>query len=243
MDELRESSLLFSLEGLMETERERVQREAREEKKRREDDLRRVAEAAERRRIAGEQEREARARREVLEQEREQLEQERIAALKHAIVERARVEAEGQLRLVEVEQARKHDLALAQIRETQRTSRYRTLSWLSSSALGVTVLGAAMAYFGWIAPAHAREKQLLQSVANENEKLAQSAQRVLAAEQRKGQALSDRLQALQVIAATAPAPQEMKPVPGSKPPVVIREHTPPKRICRDNGDPLDTCLH
>jgi len=206
MDELRESSLLFSLEGLMETERERVQREAREEKKRREDELRRVAEVAERRRIAVEQEREARLRREALEQEREQLEQERILALKHAIVERARVEAEGQLRLVEAEQARKHDLALAHIRETQRTSRYRTLSWLSSSALGVTVVGVAVAYFGWIAPAHAREKQLLQSVAHENEKLAQSAKLVLAAEQRKSQALSDQLQALRASAPAAPAP-------------------------------------
>ena len=43
MDELRESSLLFSLEGLLETERERVQREAREAQKRRDDELIRSA--------------------------------------------------------------------------------------------------------------------------------------------------------------------------------------------------------
>jgi hypothetical protein len=243
MDELRESSLLFSLEGLMETERERVQREAREEKKRREDELRRVAEVAERRRIAAEQEREARARREALEQQREQLEQQRIVTLKHAIVEKARVEAEGQLRLVEAEQARKHDLALAHIREMQRTSRYRTLSWLSSSALGITILGAAVAYFGWIAPAHAREMQLLQKVAQENEELAKSAKVVLAAEQRKSQALSDQLQALRTRVPVEPPPQEAKQTP-SKPPAIIKEpHKTSRDVCVDNGDPLNNCLH
>src|SRR4051812_24405831 len=78
MDELRESSLLFSLEGLLETERERVQREAREAQKRRDEEMIRVAEQASRLRLASQQEREARERRLALEQERERLEQERI---------------------------------------------------------------------------------------------------------------------------------------------------------------------
>src|SRR6187551_1052642 len=104
MDELRESSLLFSLEGLLETERERVQREAREAQRRRDDEMARVAEQASRRRLAQEQEREARERRQALEQERERLEAERMEAMKRAAVERARIEAEGRMRLVEVEQ-------------------------------------------------------------------------------------------------------------------------------------------
>src|SRR6185369_5046386 len=162
MDELRESSLLFSLEGLMETERERVQREAREAQKRREDELTRVAEAAERRRVAAQQERQSRERRALMEQERERMEHERLEALRLATVERARIETESGLRLVEAERSRQHDLALAQIREAQGLARYRLLSWLSSGALLAAIASALVAYFGWLEPAHARREQHLQ---------------------------------------------------------------------------------
>src|SRR6187551_2854070 len=112
MDELRESSLLFSLEGLLETERERVQREAREAQRRRDDEMIRVAEQASRRRLAQEKERDAREHQQALEQERDRLEAERLDAMKRATIERARIETEAKMRLVEVEQTRKHELLL-----------------------------------------------------------------------------------------------------------------------------------
>ncbi|HEY6080421.1 MAG TPA: hypothetical protein VIW29_16520 [Polyangiaceae bacterium] len=243
MDELRESSLLFSLESLLETERERVQREAREAQRRREDELKRVGELAERRRVAGQQEREARQRRQALEQEREHLEQERLEAMKRSTVERVRIEAEGQLRLLELEQQRQHDLALARIREAERSRSYRTLSWLSSAAAATLLVSAAFAYFGLLRPAQAREQQFSQAKLSAAEARARGSELLLAAERRKSQTLAARVAELEAATpATAPVLKPSRTEPlllgghGSKP------ASSPRTPCPDDGDPLRPCL-
>jgi hypothetical protein len=248
MDELRESSLLFSLEGLMETERERVQREAREAERRREDELRRVAELAERRRLAVQQEREAKQRREALERERERLEQEHLDAMKHATVERARIEAEARVRLVEVEQRRKHELELSRIALGQRTQRYQLLTWLSTTVLGVSLGGAFTAYFGWIAPAHARELSHWQNLATVGAAQTTATERALTDERRKTEALTGRVHELEAQGAAA-ARSDAKSAP-PKPPLGARGPTPPiitssrpsSHDCADDGDPLSPRL-
>jgi hypothetical protein len=242
MDQLRESSLLFSLEGLLETERERVQREAREAQKRHDEELKRVADAAERRRLAAQNEREARERRQLLEQERERLEQERLEAMKRATVERARIEAEGKMRLIELEQSRKHDLALAQIREAERTGRYRTWSWLSSAALLVVGIASGASYFGLLKPAHARETQQLQALLDVAKERASLHDRALTAERSKTRQLSERIRELE---ARPPASEPAAaPRPGNNntrgPRVIVEPVRPP---CDDNGDPLNPCLN
>ena len=241
MDELRESSLLFSLESLMETERERVQREAREAQRRREDELSRVAELGERRRVAQQQEREAKQRRLLLEQERERLEQERLEAMKQATVEHARIEVESRMRLVEAEQARKHELSLSQLREGERTALYRTLTWLSSGAFVAALGGASIAYFGMLEPAQARREQQLQSVISIDSEKNQLTERLLSAERRNSDTLRARIAQLeseksQPVAVAAPV---TKP-PIIKPPII----PPPIRSgdCVDDGDPLNKCL-
>jgi hypothetical protein len=248
MDELRESSLLFSLEGLLETERERVQREAREAKKRRDDEMIRVAEQASRRRLAAAQERESLERRQALEKERERLEEERIDAMKRATVERARIETEAKLRLVEVEQAQKHELRLTQLREAQQTARYRTLTWLSSTACALSVAGALGAYFGFIAPAQAQQKKQLEAVISANSEKAKATERALNAELSKNEALSQRLQQLEA--------QRNAPTPGNAPAPSVPAHAGGKgpskgssgatnqapTNCPDDGDPLRGCL-
>jgi len=244
MDELRESSLLFSLEGLLETERERVQREAREAQKRRDDEMIRVAEQASRRRLAQEQAREARERRLALEQERDRFEVERIEAMKRATVERARIEAEGQLRLLEVEQTRKHEISLSQLREAQRTLRYRTLTWLSSGVAVLSVAAACAAYFGYVRPVHAREALQLQAIISSNADLHKLTERELAAERRKSEALREQVRKLEARAPES-APVQAKPVNvPPKPPVTGQGPkgggTP--TVCPDDGDPLRGCL-
>ena len=245
MDELRESSLLFSLEGLLETERERVQREAREAQKRRDDEMIRVAEQASRRRLAQEQEREARERRLALEQERDRLAEERIDAMKRATVERARIETEGKMRLVEVEQTRKHELLLVQLREGQLTARYRTLTWLSSAALVLSLAGSLAAYFGYVQPAQAHELLQLRTTSTGLAEQAKSAERALAAERAQNQTLSERVRALEARPAATPIVDAKPPQtgPGRPPPVTPpKPPKPPHRICKDTGDPLDKCL-
>jgi hypothetical protein len=246
MDELRESSLLFSLESLLETERERVQREAREAQRKREDELARVAEMAERRRLAAQQEREARERRQALEQERERMDQERLDAMKRAVVERARVEVEGNARLVEAEQARKHELSLADLRGRHHAARYRALTWLSSGVLVLSWGGALFAYFGLIEPAHAGREQHLQSLIAADAELAKISERALSLERSKNQALQARVDQLSSAPTPPAAAQPSPPKPpsavhggggGPKPPVVR-----PPRECVDNGDPLNAQL-
>lgn len=249
MDELRESSLLFSLEGLLETERERVQREAREAQRRRDEEMVRVAELASRRRLAAEQEREARERRVLLEQERERLEQERIDGMKRAAVERARIETEGKLRLVEVEHARKHELMLSQLREGQLTTRYRALTWLSSAAFALSVLGALVAYFGYVRPVQAQQAQQLQAALDSNAQHAKSHERALAAERGRNQALQERIQRLEAqpsapapAAAPAPAKPPQGPARGGGKGPSTGPATGNSGSCPDDGDPLRSCL-
>lgn len=245
MDELRESSLLFSLEGLLETERERVQREAREAQRRRDEELVRVAEQASRRRLALEQERELRERRLATEQERERLENERIEAMKRAAVERARIEAEGKMRLVELEQARRHELAMSQLNERQSTAHYRTLTWLSSGAAVLSVAAGLGSYFGYVRPAHAREQQQLRAVLSAHADTAKTAERVLTAERSRNQTLSARVRELE---ARPSEPSAATAKPGLQPakPGGWAGHggttvTPPS-VCPDDGDPLRGCL-
>lgn len=249
MDELRESSLLFSLEGLLETERERVQREAREAQRRRDEEMVRVAEHASRRRLAAEQEREARERRAALEQERERLEAERIDAMKRAAIERARVETEGKLRLVEVEQARKHELMLSQLREGQLTTRYRALAWLSGAACALSVISALVAYFGYLQPAQARQEQQLQVAIQTHTEQAKSSERALATERSRNQTLNERIQRLeaqQSAATAAAAAVVVKPPQGPARGGGRGPSTGPTTgapgSCPDDGDPLRSCL-
>jgi hypothetical protein len=244
MDELRESSLLFSLEGLLETERERVQREAREAQRRRDEEMIRVAEQASRRRLAQEQARAAQERRQALERERERLEEERIDAMKRATVERARIETEAKMRLIEVDQTRKHELAMSQLREQQSASRYRTLTWLSSAGCALAVLGATASYFGYVQPAHARAQQQLQAIIDANSELAKTTQRALVAEQGRNRALVERLERLAAAPAVSLPPTAKPQASPSKPPPGTPRHVqPPPHRCRDTGDPLDGCIH
>jgi colicin import membrane protein len=241
MDELRESSWLFSIEGLMETERDRVRREAREAQERRETEMHRVAEAAERRAELAKREREARERREALAKEREQHEHERIEALKQATIERARIEAEASLRLVEAEQARKHDLALSRIREQEGAARYRLVGGLGIGALSVALLGAAAAYFGWIAPAQARAEQHWESRLHEAVTRAEVAELALKAERAKSLALEARVPHIQAGPGFQPAVVAPTPPP-ARVPVRRTRVAAPQGGCKDSGDPLDNCL-
>jgi hypothetical protein len=244
MDELRESSLLFSLESLLETERDRVQREAREAQKRRDDELKRVAELGERRRVAAQQAREARERRVLLEQERDRQEQERLEAMKRATVERARIEAEGQLRIVEVEQARQHDLALAKVREVERAAHHRTVSFISVAAVGVVLGGALFGFFGLIQPAHAQQEQQLRALVGVAEARARRSESALADARAKNLELLQQVTRLKQDAAQPPAAApKATPQPPRAGPRGTRGSEPARdEICPDDGDPLSRCL-
>jgi hypothetical protein len=243
MDELRESSLLFSIEGLLETERERVQREAREAERRREEELKRVADAAERRRVALERESEARARRVAIEQERAKLEEERLESLRRATVERARVEAESRLRLIEAEERRKHELSLAKLRGDARVARYGAFAWICFGSVAVVLTAALGAYVGWVRPARAQDAQRLQALQAEARLRQQADEQVLRRERAESRALRERVLELEARPPIAAAPSASAVKKPTAVPAASASGGQAKKVrCRETGDPLDDCL-
>jgi hypothetical protein len=243
MDELRESSLLFSIEGLLETERERVQREAREAERRREEELKRVADAAERRRSALGRENEARARRAAIEQARAKLEEERLESMRRATVEGARVEAEGRLRLIEAEERRKHELSLAKLRGDARVARYQAFAWISCGSVLVVLMAVLATYLAWVRPARAQDAQRLQTLQAEARLRQQADEQALRRERSEKRTLLERVRELE-----APPPIAVAPSASAvrKPPALPSAPAPGGRVnkvrCRETGDPLDDCL-
>lgn len=243
MDELRESSLLFSLERLHETERERVQREAREAQRKREEELARVAEVAEQRRRAGEEQRAAALRLKALQTERERLEGERLQAMQRATVERARseVEAAAQARRAELEHA--HRLRLAEIRERERGARYRVLSWLGAAGLVAISSLAAGGYFGVLRPAQLQRERHFQSLLEQSEHARKAREQELVVERKRLRELEVAFRDLESKRLVTPGGALPRPsVPrgaGAPPP---RKVMAPPRPCPDNGDPLQGCL-
>jgi len=240
MDKLRESSLLFSLQSLLETEKERTSREARAALARHEEEMHRAREVAEQRRLAAEASRAEEQRRKELEERREVAELQRIEAMKVAAIERARIEAQSAARLAEAGQERAHAIALTKLEEAQRTRRCRTLFWLCASALVSVLGGGAVLYAAVLQPSKATAVAYEKARLRLAEERADAAQRALSAERHKGDALENRLRELQTAqrqaVETAPS---ARPTPlGPRPIIPERAKNP----CADTGDPLDNCL-
>jgi len=244
MDELRESSLLFSLERLHETERQRVEREARETQRKREEELVRVAEVAEQRRRVADEQRATALRLKALQVERERLEGERLQAMQRATIERARLEAEAaaQAQRADVEHA--HRLKLTEIRERERAGRYRALSWLGGAGVVVSWGLALGGYWGVARPAHALREQHLQRLLDQSEQARKSRERELSQERKQVRELEIAFRDLESKRASVLAAPPQPPG-GSRHPGVSsgsKRGTTAPPPCPDSGDPLQGCL-
>ncbi len=159
MAEMRDSSVLFSLNQLMKLEQQRVLEETEAARMRAEEQA--AARLAEERRIR--EEREARLRAEEQarqEQERRQREEAaRLEALRLGEIERARVEAERRAQLEVMNQSQEHERKLVALREDthkKRLKRALVIGGLVATALFSTGLGV---YFGHIKPEAERREQ------------------------------------------------------------------------------------
>lgn len=143
MAEQRRASILFSLEGLMEVERHRIEAEA-AARRRGLEEARRARQELELARIA------ARARRE---------EEARFEALRRWLVERVRLEADAHARLELFAQQRQHELRLETIRTDAARARRRQLAFAGLALAGTALAMAIGFYFGKLRP-EARRLQL-----------------------------------------------------------------------------------
>ena len=158
MGELREDSLLFSLKGLLERERERVSDEADREFRRIEAEQlarlereRRGWEERERRR----QEEEAQAR---CEGQRRRAAEARLEALRRAEVARARAEADAKARIEIEARRREHELMLEGIREKSGRRRSQQLAASFAAVALLFAGGGGALYFGKIGPEQERAR-------------------------------------------------------------------------------------
>jgi colicin import membrane protein len=144
MSEQKESSVLFSLKELMNLEEDRIKQE--------EDTRAAQAAAAERARIEAErQAREAEEARIRAEEDRRRTDEgrareetARLEAIRHAEIERARVDAEGRARMEAMAAQQQHERSLAAINQDKSKKNLRNL--LIAGIVGVIAIGSVSGY-------------------------------------------------------------------------------------------------
>lgn len=141
MGQSNDSSVLFSLQQLMGLEEERIEREDAEQKRveaaaarARLDAEQRVREAEEARLRASEDERRAR-------EQRAREEAVRLEAIRHAELEKARLDAENSARMAAVQRQQSHERELAAMHETSGKRRLTVML----GALGAVLIAATIA--------------------------------------------------------------------------------------------------
>lgn len=166
MADIRESSLLFSLNRLMEHEKERVLEEQRDRelKSAQERALRERLEQqkkdAERRRMVDEE------RRKIAEAARLREEAARVEAIRSAEVARVRAQVAQKTQLELQAQQHEHERRMDAMRRDEKLRRYQTWSIASSLVAVVAVLGGASLYFGKLQPDAERRIALFEARAN-----------------------------------------------------------------------------
>jgi hypothetical protein len=249
MGELREDSMLFSLNGLLERERQRVSDEADREFRRIESEqlarLERERRGWEERELRR-QEEEALARR--AEQRRREADA-RLEALRRAEVARARAEAEAKARIEVEAKQREHELRLEGIREKSGRRRAEHLAASFAGIAAIVVAGAALAYIGKIRPEHERARSDYERLVLAERTRSEQMQRLFEGSERRNRALAASLERTQRELAVVHA--DARPRSDEKlalvPRLETRRNKAPDRpkartLCRDDGDPLNDCL-
>jgi colicin import membrane protein len=158
MAEQKESSVLFSLKELMNLEEDRIRQEDDEKKRRAEADAQARLEAE---RHARDQEQ---ARLQVEEERRHGEEQRkkeaaaRLEAIRHAEIEKARMEAEQRGKMEAMTQQQAHQLQMSTLQHDEHKKKLQRMVTFSVGGGTILLIGSLLLYFGKIKPdAEARE--------------------------------------------------------------------------------------
>jgi colicin import membrane protein len=250
MAEIKESSVLFSLNQLMSLEQQRLreENEAAARKARIERETRLALELRAREEEAARLHAERERRRS--EEAREREEAARLEAIRQAAVETARIEAEQRARLEAMETQQRHERELARMAQDAQKRRLQRFVTLSS-VVGVLLLGTTFGvYFGKIQPEaeRAQAEQTAARIAQE-ERLAQL-KGDLDARNRQVSELTLAVQAAQGEAERAELLRRLTDVRRERDAVqgkvsngtpAPQTPKPEKCVCRD-GDPMCGCL-
>lgn len=252
MGELRESSVLFSLNQLMHIERQRLLEE--------EETARRRAEAAVAARLDAErrarEEREARLRAaesRLRAEEAEQREMEaRLAAIRLAELEKVRIDAERRERIALMEQANEHERKLAALQQDEQKKRLKRILVAGSALVAVLFTAGSGIYFGQIRPAaelrQQQEEAELRAREAELARLKADYEQAVAQADRTSQALLLAKDAAERIKATRAAEDAKKAAEDARTSLArggrVRPPSSPSTpcTCANPNDPLCGCL-
>ena len=246
MAELREDSLLFSLETLMARERERVQLERAEAERQRALELAAAA-AAEKQRLEAALARERELETERAEEQKRLLEHAaQLETLRQSEVMRAQVEAKARADSELRAQRHAHERNLAQLALAEKRSRDRAIALGSAGLLSLFVPTALLFHFAHTLPrARELETELRNLIGVERTRANLASEQLAKAETRRRE-LEAALVATQTSLSELRAQAAVSPRPGNRPSPAHGAVKPASastgKPCRESGDPLDPCL-
>lgn len=216
MSATHDTSVLFSLNKLMDLYETRVQEEEQEAARKAELEARARAEAAR----AAEEQAARKAQEEALQKAREEAaereEAARLEAIRLGAIERARIEAEKQAQIEMQKRAREHELALESLREDEKKKKLERAIKMGVVCGAMAVVGAVGLYFGKLKPEY--EARLVQQAADINAQFEETRRleaQFAANQKRIAKAESLLQQSKEAAAAAAPT----APPPAAAPPV------------------------
>ncbi len=237
-----DDSMLFSFKGLFDLERQRVHQE--ETSRIRQTEVARL-ELEQRERLAEEArvgwlKAEAETRRQYELRARE--EAVRLSALKLAALEHARIQAQSDARLAELEQEQAHQTRLKSLVESNRLRSARRLSAAATALWLFTLAAVATLYFGKLSPENARLQSAYDRLVSAERARSSEATRLLAQAEAQRVALAKenrRLRGQTSASESGRAASASKSRAKSAP---TKTATPPDKPCRKDGDPMADCL-
>lgn len=251
MAEMKESSVLFSLNQLMTLEQQRIQEEAATARKRLEADTAARMEAERRARELELERRRLEDERRRLDEARMREEAARLEAMRHATIERARVEAEQQAKIEAMRKQQEHEHAMAKLAGDQQKRRLERLV-IAGSLAGVLLIGGTLGvYFGKIKPDAEHEQAMQAAALAAQEEQRKGLEAKLEEQRRRMSALEDEYKRAKSEADRLEIKKRMDDIAGADKPqvpglggrlVVTKPNPTPTKVC-EKGDPLCSDLH
>jgi colicin import membrane protein len=241
--ELRESSLLFSLDSLLNHEKNRVE-EARvaAERRREEEEARRTAEERAQAEAKAREQREAEARA-AREAERSRDEEARLEGIRQAEVERTLAEARLRGEIELALRRSEHELRIATVKASNQARVVKGALVVASALAVVASVGALVLEFGVRRPGLARLQAKLDTDLASERTRSERTRDLLDQSERRARRLEEALKEVQPVEAPrTPAASEppKRPRPAPSP---ARPGSTGRRPCTGNpDDPLNPCL-
>ncbi len=167
----------------------------------------------------------------------------RLHAIHEAELARARLESEARAESDLEAQRMAHERRLSELKASAVRTRDRAIAFTSSIGLALLGLGAPLLHFAHFKPQAERTERELAALATTERTRADTAARLLAAAESRAERLTRDLESLRQ-REPAPSAPKLESAPARRPPERPSEPKPrPSKPCKNDGDPLNPCLH